>query len=625
MTRRSRGRVTPKPRAKPPAGARSDALAFARVVDAVAGASTRTDVLAAVCHTLREAFGLTYATRWTVDGEVLRLEAESGAAPPALQEANRAPQRSGEGVLGRAWQARQLVHVVTAREAKVCARAGAAARARLRACALLPIVSEDRVVAIVELFATRPAALTPARLALLPSVTRLASAALTRVRASERVANAKLEEEVAQRALLEVQRLVNLAADGKLEERAHAERFEGIYRLVCDSINKMLDAVAGPLHEVSIGLDHLARGELTHEVSGEFHNRFGALKDSINRTVASLRDLATDIRAHASSIAWAAAEISMGTRELAHRTEQQASSLQETASTMEQMTATVRQNADSARQANQLAMSSREIAERAGGVVRKAVAAMHDLNGASSRIGEIVNVIDEIAFQTNLLALNAAVEAARAGEQGRGFAVVATEVRNLAQRSATSAKDIKALIKDSVQKVQDGSVLVEHSGRTLDEIVTAVKKVADIVADIAAASQEQSTGIEQVNQAIAQMDHFTQQNATLVDQAAASASAMAERAADLRKLVDQFKVGDDDRDALPLAPVRPLSAPGRPSLLAQTGAVPRRPAREAPRPAPSPTREALRPPPSPAPTPAAEPAIGDDVLDELGIGKVSAS
>jgi methyl-accepting chemotaxis protein len=207
---------------------------------------------------------------------------------------------------------------------------------------------------------------------------------------------------------------------------------------------------------------------------------------------------------------------------------------------MEQMTSTVKQNADNAGQANQLATAARDQAEKGGVVVGKAVRAMTDINEASKKIADIIGVIDEIAFQTNLLALNAAVEAARAGEQGRGFAVVATEVRSLAGRSATAAKEIKGLIKDSVRKVEDGSALVTQSGQTLEQIVSSVKKVSDIIAEIAAASREQSSGIEQVNKAIMQMDEMTQQNGSLVEEATAASQAMAEGARELTQMMDRF-------------------------------------------------------------------------------------
>jgi methyl-accepting chemotaxis protein len=249
------------------------------------------------------------------------------------------------------------------------------------------------------------------------------------------------------------------------------------------------------------------------------------------------------------------------------------SSLEETASSMEEMTSTVKQNADNAGQANQLATAARDQAEKGGAVVSNAVKAMGDINDASKKISDIISVIDEIAFQTNLLALNAAVEAARAGEQGRGFAVVATEVRSLAGRSATAAKEIKELIQDSVRKVEDGSLLVTQSGQTLEQIVLSVKKVSDIVAEIAAASREQSSGIEQVNKAVMQMDEMTQQNAALVEEATAASQSMADQARDLTKMMERYEVGDSHGAAQPparaaapakAAPVVERRSPDRP-------------------------------------------------------------
>jgi len=251
-----------------------------------------------------------------------------------------------------------------------------------------------------------------------------------------------------------------------------------------------------------------------------------------------------EINNSATSVLSSSHEIAQGNTDLSQRTEQQASSLEETASSMEEMTSTVRQNADNARQANQLAAGTREQAEQGGKVVSQAVTAMTGITESSNKIAAIIGVIDEIAFQTNLLALNAAVEAARAGEQGRGFAVVASEVRNLAGRSATAAKEIKELIEDSVVKVEQGSKLVDASGQTLEEIMTSVKKVSDIIAEIAAASMEQSEGIEQVNKAISQMDEMTQQNAALVEEAAAASESMGEQAGNLNEMVGFFKTGN---------------------------------------------------------------------------------
>jgi methyl-accepting chemotaxis protein len=269
---------------------------------------------------------------------------------------------------------------------------------------------------------------------------------------------------------------------------------------------------------------------------------FEGMSRGVNQLVDKMAEMVSQVQHAAAEVYHGAKEIAEGSGNLSQRTEAQSTSLEETASSMEQMTSTVKQNADNAGQANQLAVAAREHAENGGEVVAQAVRAMHDINEASRRIADIIGVIDEIAFQTNLLALNAAVEAARAGEQGRGFAVVATEVRSLAGRSATAAREIKGLIQDSVRKVQDGSLLVTQSGETLDQIVASVKKVSDIVAEIAAASREQSSGIEQVNRAVTQMDQITQQNAALVEQTSTSSREMAEAARRLDQMMARYRL-----------------------------------------------------------------------------------
>jgi methyl-accepting chemotaxis protein len=259
----------------------------------------------------------------------------------------------------------------------------------------------------------------------------------------------------------------------------------------------------------------------------------------------------------AGEVRTAAEEISRGNADLSQRTEEQASSLEETASSMEEMNSTVKNNADNASEANQLASAAREQAERGGSVVGAAVAAMGEINASSKRIADIISVIDEIAFQTNLLALNAAVEAARAGEQGRGFAVVASEVRNLASRSAEAAKEIKTLIQDSVGKVTEGTKLVDQSGKALAEIVVRVKKVTDVMGEIASSSRDQASGIEQVSKAITMMDDVTQQNAALVEEASAAAQALTEQAASLTQLIARYRVGEGTSEKAPRAAATP--------------------------------------------------------------------
>ncbi|WP_307720467.1 methyl-accepting chemotaxis protein [Massilia atriviolacea] len=301
--------------------------------------------------------------------------------------------------------------------------------------------------------------------------------------------------------------------------------------------------VSTPLGLATAAAARLAQGDLTVRLHASAQDEIGQLMEAMNGISAGLATVVTSIRQGTGEVATASSEIASGNQELSSRTEQQAGSLEETASSMEELTVTVRQNADNARQANQLALSASAIAQKGGKVVAQVVSTMEAIDASSKKIADIISVIDGIAFQTNILALNAAVEAARAGEQGRGFAVVATEVRSLAQRSAQAAREIKALIDDSAAKVATGSELVTSAGRTMDEVVGSVRKVNDIMGDIVAASDEQSAGIGEVNQAVASMDQATQQNAALVEEAAAAAQAMQEMAAELERSVRIFKLG----------------------------------------------------------------------------------
>ncbi|HJV85811.1 MAG TPA: methyl-accepting chemotaxis protein [Noviherbaspirillum sp.] len=304
----------------------------------------------------------------------------------------------------------------------------------------------------------------------------------------------------------------------------------------------LVRAISVPLNEAVRIARAVSEGDLSQRIEITSRDETGQLLAALKVMNDSLSHTVGQVRAGTETIGVASREIAAGNADLSSRTESQASSLEETASSIEELTSTVKQNAENARQANQLVVSASDVALRGGNVVDQVVETMGAIKDSSRKIVDIIGVIDGIAFQTNILALNAAVEAARAGEQGRGFAVVAAEVRNLAQRSAGAAKEIKALIGDSVEKVDAGSKLVDEAGKTMDEIVTSVKHVADIMNEISAASQEQSAGIEQVNLAINQMDEMTQQNAALVEQAAAAADSMQTQAATLGQAVAVFKL-----------------------------------------------------------------------------------
>ncbi|GLK93982.1 MULTISPECIES: methyl-accepting chemotaxis protein [Achromobacter] len=339
--------------------------------------------------------------------------------------------------------------------------------------------------------------------------------------------------------------------------------------------------VLRPLRAVSESFDKIAGGDLTVRVEVSSTNEIGTLMAAVKRMQESLTRTVSAVRRGVDEINVGSREISAGNTDLSSRTEEQAASLEETAASMEQLASTVKQNADNARQANQLAASASDVAERGGSAVSEVVDTMQEISASSRKISEIVSVIDGIAFQTNILALNAAVEAARAGEQGKGFAVVAGEVRSLAQRSAQAAKEIKGLIEDSVAKVGAGSQQVERAGATMQEIVASVKRVTDIMGEISAASEEQSSGIDQVNRAVSQMDEVTQQNAALVEEAAAAAGSLQEQAERLAEAVAVFKINAGEvievpahqlagrrpapRVAAPMAPATPAAQPEAPS------------------------------------------------------------
>jgi len=320
--------------------------------------------------------------------------------------------------------------------------------------------------------------------------------------------------------------------------------------------------VTRPLRQAATVADAIAHGDLTQSLHSSSRDETGDLLRALAAMQASLQRVVGDIRTAGSSISDASAEIAVGNQDLSRRTEQAASNLEETASSMEQLTATVRQTADAARQADQLASSAAQVAHKGGAVVQQVVGTMGEISASSQKMADIINVIDGIAFQTNILALNAAVEAARAGEQGRGFAVVASEVRSLAGRSAQAAKEIKALIDASVDKVQGGSRLVQEAGATMQEIVGSVQRVTDIIGEITAATTEQSEGIGQVNVAVNQLDQMTQQNAALVEQSAAAAESLRAQAARLEEAIGAFRTAAPDgaRPALAAAPASGTAA-----------------------------------------------------------------
>lgn len=371
----------------------------------------------------------------------------------------------------------------------------------------------------------------------------------------DRTAEANAEKEVAE--------IVEAASSGDLSRRLETKGKDGFFLSLAEGLNRLVGISDDVVADTVRIFDALAHGNLTRKIDTEYMGSFGKLKQDANSTVERLTEIITRIRESASTVTTGASEIAQGNADLSKRTESQASSLEETASSMEEMTSAVKQTSENSVHANELANSARGKAQEGGDVVSKAVEAMNEINQASKKISDIIGVIDEIAFQTNLLALNAAVEAARAGEQGRGFAVVAGEVRNLAQRSAGAAKEIKDLIRDSVDKVEAGTSLVNASGKTLSEIIGAVDRVSSMIQEISTAASEQSAGIDQVNSAVAQMDEMTQQNAALVEEATAAGEAMSGQAQEMSQLMDFFTLNNQGggNAALAIASVNRAPAP----------------------------------------------------------------
>ncbi|MFN3202108.1 MAG: methyl-accepting chemotaxis protein [Bradymonadia bacterium] len=387
----------------------------------------------------------------------------------------------------------------------------------------------------------------------------------------------------------QINELIQGAIEGRIDARVDTGYFDGFPKAVGEGINAILDAVMAPIQETNQVMAQMADGQLDVRMTGDYQGQFAALAEAVNDSITNVHRTINDIRQAVDTITTATSEISRGNTDLSKRTEEQSSSLEETASSMEQLAEGVKQNAENTRQANQLAAGAREKAEDGGEVVGKAVSAMSEIHKSSKKIADIIGVIDEIAFQTNLLALNAAVEAARAGEQGRGFAVVASEVRNLAQRSASAAKEIKALINDSVDKVEEGTRLVDASGQTLNTIVESVKKVSDIMGEISAGSHEQATGIDEINKAVGHLDQVTQANGALVEEVTAASESLGDQIRTLERLVAFFKTEDAQLPhAMQAAHQAQFDGPQRPARRS-----PQRPARQSAR--PSRSRPAPRP------------------------------
>ncbi|MCP4432886.1 MAG: PAS domain-containing protein [Gammaproteobacteria bacterium] len=351
----------------------------------------------------------------------------------------------------------------------------------------------------------------------------------------DRTSEVSVEEDVAD--------IVAAAQLGDLNKRLELDGKQGFFRQLSEGINQLLGVVSETFEEINEVMEAVSNGKLTSKVAGDYSGIYDAVKQNINFTIEKLDNVVSEIRDSGDFIRDASKEISVGNNSLSERAEEQAASLEETASSMEELTSTVSKNAENAQEASELAVTTIGLAEEGGAVVEQAVEAMRDITTASNQISDIIGVIDEIAFQTNLLALNASVEAARAGEQGRGFAVVANEVRNLAQRSASSSKEIRSLILDSGAKVEVGGNLVNESGKTLSEIVIGVQKVGAIISDIAASSKEQANGIDEINKAVVQMDTITQQNAALAEQTSAASEASLARTQKMGESLGFFSSG----------------------------------------------------------------------------------
>ena len=356
----------------------------------------------------------------------------------------------------------------------------------------------------------------------------------TAVEWTDRTAEVRVEQEISE--------IIEAANQGDLKTRISMSHKQGFFARLSEAVNRLLDVTDSAVSDISRVVQALSQGDLTHSVDNEYQGAFGNLKEGLNETMVKLNEIVSQLRDSSDFIKNSSDEIASGNASLSQRTEQEAANLEQTASSMEQLTSAVRNTADNANQANQLALRAQQSAFKGREVAGNTIQAMDLIQHSSEQIAAIIGVIDEIAFQTNLLALNASVEAARAGEQGRGFAVVATEVRNLAQRSASAAKEIKTLISESVEKVKSGSALVNQSGESLDEIVASVKQVGDLISEIAAASREQMDGIELVNRSVTKLDESTQQNAALAEQTSAASQNTVQQIAHMAELMEFFSI-----------------------------------------------------------------------------------
>lgn len=370
----------------------------------------------------------------------------------------------------------------------------------------------------------------------------------------------------------EIAAVIQATTSGDFSGRIDIGNKENFFLTLANGINSMTESTQSVLNDIVRVMSALGQGNLQPRIEREYQGTFGQLKNDVNNTMDRLRDMVAAIRESAFAIASASAELSAGNIDLSARTEEQASNLEETASSMEELSITVKHNADNAKQASALARDTSSQAQRGGQMVHDVVMTMSRINESARKIAEIISVIDTIAFQTNILALNAAVEAARAGEQGRGFAVVAGEVRNLAQRSATAAKEIKQLIADSVDRIGHGDKQASQAGEAIQEIVESVHKVATLMSEISNASTEQARGIEQINTAVVRIDDTTQHNAALVEEAAATAESMNEQASALKTTVAFFKVGNEASQEWRSAPVNPRRHIQSPRQSSSTGA-----------------------------------------------------